>query len=88
MQNMIDNEKKNIEKIKKKQKQNIEYLIENQMKAELINTKYIEKEKKIKGKRGYAQKANGRTKRIKSKNPRTKAKTADAQCRAINENEN
>ena len=39
MKNMIDNEKKNIEKIKKKQKQNIEYLIENQMKAELINSK-------------------------------------------------
>ena len=43
-------EKKNIEKIKKKQKQNIEYLIEQQMKAELLNKKNIEKDKKLREK--------------------------------------
>ena len=46
MDEMISIEKKNIEKLKKKQKQNIEYLIEQQMKAELLNKKNIEKDRK------------------------------------------
>ena len=48
MSSMIQKERANINKIKKKQKQNIEYMIESQMKAELINNKNIEKDKKIK----------------------------------------
>ena len=46
MENMISLEEKNIEKIKKKQKQKIEFLIEKQMKAELMNLKNIEKDRK------------------------------------------
>ena len=48
MSSMIQKERANINKIKKKQKQNIEYMIESQMKAELINNKNIEKDKKVK----------------------------------------
>ena len=48
MSSMIQKERENINKIKKKQKQNIEYMIESQMKAELINNKNIEKDKKVK----------------------------------------
>ena len=48
MSSMIQKERANINKIKKKQKQNIEYIIESQMKAELINNKNIEKDKKVK----------------------------------------
>ena len=48
MSSMIQRERANINKIKKKQKQNIEYMIESQMKAELINNKNIEKDKKVK----------------------------------------
>ena len=48
MSSMIKRERANINKIKKKQKQNIEYMIESQMKAELINNKNIEKDKKVK----------------------------------------
>ena len=48
MSSMIEKERANINKIKKKQKQNIEYMIESQMKAELINNKNIEKDKKVK----------------------------------------
>ena len=50
MDEMISIEKKNIEKLKKKQKQNIEYLIEQQMKAELLNKKNIEKDRKLREK--------------------------------------
>ena len=48
MSSMIQKERANINKIKKKQKQNIEYMIESQMKAELINNKNFEKDKKVK----------------------------------------
>ena len=48
MSSIIQKERANINKIKKKQKQNIEYMIESQMKAELINNKNIEKDKKVK----------------------------------------
>ena len=45
---MIKREKANIKKIKQKQKQNIEFMIEQQMKAELINYRNLEKDKKVK----------------------------------------
>ena len=48
MSSMIQKERANINKIKKKKKQNIEYMIESQMNVELINNKNIEKDKKIK----------------------------------------
>ena len=44
MNKMITRERANIKKIKQKQKQNIEFMIEQQMKAELINYRNIEKE--------------------------------------------
>ena len=48
MSSLIKKEKANINKIKQKQKQNIEYMIESQMKSELINYKNIEKDRKVK----------------------------------------
>ena len=48
MNNMITKERANIKKIKQKQKQNIEFLIEQQMKAELINFRNLEKDRKVK----------------------------------------
>ena len=48
MNSMIKKERANIKKIKQKQKQNIEFMIEQQMKAELINYRNIEKDKKVK----------------------------------------
>ena len=48
MNKMITRERANIKKIKQKQKQNIEFMIEQQMKAELINYRNIEKDKKVK----------------------------------------
>ena len=46
MSNMLSMEKANIKKLKLKQKHNIEFIIEQQMKADLINYKNLEKEKK------------------------------------------
>ena len=48
MSSLIKKEKANINKIKQKQKQNIEYMIESQMRSELINYKNIEKDRKVK----------------------------------------
>ena len=48
MNNMITRERANIKKIKQKQKQNIEFMIEQQMKAELINYRNLKKKKKVK----------------------------------------
>ena len=48
MNTMIKREKANIRKIKQKQKQSIEFMIEQQMKAELINYRNLEKDKKVK----------------------------------------
>ena len=48
MNNMITKERANIKKIKQKQKQNIEFMIEQQMKAELINYRNLEKDKRVK----------------------------------------
>ena len=48
MNNMITRERANIMKIKQKQKQNIEFMIEQQMKAELINYRNLEKDRKVK----------------------------------------
>lgn len=48
MSNLISKERDNIQKIKSKQKQNIQFMIEQQMKAELINYKNLEKDKKVK----------------------------------------
>ena len=45
---LMRKERHNIDKIKQKQKQNIEYMIESQMKAELINYKNIEKDRRVK----------------------------------------
>ena len=46
--NLMSKEKENIDKLKSKQKQKIEFMIENQMKSELINYKILEKDKKVK----------------------------------------
>ena len=43
MSNMLSMEKANIKKLKLKQKHNIEFIIEQQMKADLINYKNLEK---------------------------------------------
>ena len=48
MNNMIRKERANIKKIKQKQKQNIEFMIEQQMKAELFNYRNLEKDRKVK----------------------------------------
>ena len=48
MNKLITREKLNIKKIKEKQKQNIEFMIESQMKAELLNYKNMEKDRKLK----------------------------------------
>ena len=48
MNNMITKERANIMKIKQKQKQNIEFMIEQQMKAELINYRNLEKDRRVK----------------------------------------
>ena len=48
MNNMIIKEKANIKKIKQKQKQNIEFMIEQQMKAELMNFRNLEKDRRLK----------------------------------------
>ena len=48
MSNLISKERDNIQKIKSKQKQNIQFMIEQQMRAELINYKNLEKDKKVK----------------------------------------
>ena len=48
MSSLIKKEKANINKIKQKQKQNIEYMIESQMRSELIIYKNIEKDRKVK----------------------------------------
>ena len=45
---LIKKEKANIKKIKEKQKQNIEFLIEQQMKAELMNYRNLEKDRRVK----------------------------------------
>ena len=48
MSNMLSMEKANIKKLKLKQKHNIEFIIEQQMKADLINYKNLEKERRVK----------------------------------------
>jgi len=48
MSNMLSIEKANIKKLKLKQKHNIEFIIEQQMKADLINYKNLEKERRVK----------------------------------------
>ena len=48
MGSMYQKERENINRLKKKQKQNIEFMIENRMKAELINYNNIEKDRKLK----------------------------------------
>jgi len=45
---LIKREKANIKKIKQKQKQNIEFMIEQQMKAELMNYRNLEKDRRVK----------------------------------------
>ena len=46
MGSMYQKERENINRLKKKQKQNIEFMIENRMKEELIKYKNIEKDRK------------------------------------------
>ena len=48
MSNLISKERDNIQKIKSKQKQNIQFMIEQQMKAEFFNFKTLQKDKKVK----------------------------------------
>ena len=48
MSSMIKREKESLNKLKIKQKKNIGYMIEQQMKADMINYKYLEKEKRFK----------------------------------------
>ena len=48
MSSMIKREKESINKLKFKQKQNIGFMIEQEMKAELLNIRYLEKEKRFK----------------------------------------
>ena len=58
MSNLISKERDNIQKIKSKQKQNIQFMIEQQMRAELINYKNLEKDKKVKENREKRRKEN------------------------------
>ena len=48
MSSMIKREKESLNKLKIKQKQNIDYMIEQQVKADMINYRYLEKEKRFK----------------------------------------
>ena len=48
MGSLIQKERDNIKKLKQKQKQNIEFMIENRIKAELINYSNMEKDRKLK----------------------------------------
>ena len=48
MSSMIKREKESLNKLKIKQKQNIDYMIEQQVKADMINCRYLEKEKRFK----------------------------------------
>ena len=48
MSSMIKREKESLNKLKIKQKQNIDYMIEQQVKADMINYRCLEKEKRFK----------------------------------------